>query len=519
MLTQPEIPVDHAGPRRPFAAPVLASAALGAVFGFLYPATHVAIEPAQILAGLVSYPSDNAFWLYQTHVWTVLHQLFALLLAIGIDERTLTQAVSMGTGALNFAALAAFARALGAPPGWSAAAPFLLWALNPLGWGQGYPILLIGHPHTYGMVGLAWVVLACSALGAGRFALGGALLGFAPALHPSVGASMAALTGICVLLDWNRLRPALPALLRGGVLGAALAAASLALHLWLQPAAPVPDAAAVARLFPVYLAQWDAHRQPLDWNEWRTWLPALGVAIAAAWLHRDRGDAARALLLRVFLASAIFGVLFALVRQLAPPEAIPELLLAAMPTRLLNFPVITFVSLLVAALTRDGASRAAQVAAVGLAAIALVWQWAHGLETWACRCSAASRSSSGCAARATSAGCRAPPASSSRSPSRSASRTCCCSARARTRSAPRRSWPIAPRIPRSPRRRAGRDCSPSRRASSARSSRRGARSCSTRRRSTWSPTCLPRCPPSRAPSRASTASTSRRRPCAIATRP
>jgi hypothetical protein len=367
---------------RAFAQPVLAGGALGAVFGILYPAAHVAIEPAQVLAGLVSYPSDNVFWLYQTRVWTVLHQIFALLLVAGVDERTLTQLASAGVGALNFAALTAFARALGAPRAYSIVAPFLLWALNPLGWGFGYPILMIGHPHTYGTVGLAWVVLACSAIGAGRWTLGAALLGFAPALHPAVGATMAALTGICVLYDWRSLRPHLPALLRGGAIGAGLAALSLAVHVFMLPVAPSGDAAEIARLYPVFIEQWDAHRQPVDLVAWNGWLLALGVAIAATWLPRARGEVARALLLRILLASALFGAVFASVRQVAPADAIPSVVLSAMPARILNFPILTFVPLLVAALARDDASLVARITLIVFTAGALVWSYAPDLETW-----------------------------------------------------------------------------------------------------------------------------------------
>ncbi|RIK93055.1 MAG: hypothetical protein DCC71_24190, partial [Proteobacteria bacterium] len=195
-----------AAPRPKFGRAVLGGAALGFAFGWLYPATHVAIEPAQLLAGLVAYPPDNPFGLYETRVWTALHQLLALPLLAGVGERALNEIVSGGVGALAFAALAAVARALGAPPAWAAIAPFLLWAHNPVGWGWGYPILLVGHPHTYGMAALAWVVLACGVLGSGRLALGAALLGFAPALHPSLGASMAALAALAALPGWRALR-------------------------------------------------------------------------------------------------------------------------------------------------------------------------------------------------------------------------------------------------------------------------------------------------------------------------
>lgn len=362
---------------------LLAGAALGCVFGVLYPTTHVAIEPAQLLAGLVEYPPGNAFWIYETRVWTVLHQLLAVPLALGVGERALAIAVSGGVGALSFASLSALAFALGAPVGWAAVTPFLLWAMNPVGWGFGYPILLVGHPHTYGTVGLAFALLACGVLGAGRWTLGAALLGFAPALHASVGACVAGIAGIAGLLGWRSLRPHFGALLRGGAIGAGIAALSLAAHLAWRPDVAAPDARVVDPLFAVFLRTWDAHRQPIEWMAWRSGIFVLCVAIATAWLWRARAaSAGQALLLRIVVVAAGFGVVFALSRHEAVYDALPRFALSAMPTRILNLPVVAFLPLVVATLVRPGAPGFGLAIAAGLAAIALLWQRAHGLLTF-----------------------------------------------------------------------------------------------------------------------------------------
>jgi hypothetical protein len=261
--------------------------------------------------------------------------------------------------------------------------PFLLWAMNPVGWGFGYPILLVGHPHTYGMVGLAWALLACSLIGAGRFAVGAGLLAFAPALHVSLGACVAMIAGLAVLLGWTSLRPHLAALLRGGAIGAGLAALSLAAHLAWRPDVAAPDPSVVDPLFAVFLRLWDAHRQPVEWIAWRTWTFALCVAIAVAWLWRARAaDAARALLLRVVVVGAGFGVLFALARHDGLYQLLPRFALSAMPTRILNLPVVAFLPLVIATLVRAGAPAFGLAIAAALAAIALLWQRAHGLQTF-----------------------------------------------------------------------------------------------------------------------------------------
>jgi len=376
-MTTPETPRSVPD----FGSTVFLGAVLGFAFGFLHPATQVAIEPAQVLTGIVSYPTDNAFWLYETRLWTVLHQLLALLLRAGVGERTLSQLLSGGAGALNFAALAAFARALGGGRFFAVIAGFLFWALHPVSWGWGYPILLVGHPHTYGTYGLAWAVLACSAIGAGRSFWGAAMLGFAPAIHPTVGAFTAATTGIAALLGWRSLAEQRSALMRGAALGVAGTAASLVLQRWMEPAAPPPDVAAIDRLFPVFLREWDAHRQPFLVTFAHVWMLALGAAVAIAWLRRGLA-AAQALLLRTLLVVVALGIVFALVNQSVPLASLPRWVQSAMAIRSLNFAVLTFLPLLVAALTQPGASWLGLGGVALLGAIALFRQYVPGLDTW-----------------------------------------------------------------------------------------------------------------------------------------
>ena len=43
-----------------------------------FPDWQVAVETAQVVAGLVTYPADNIFFIYHTKLWTVLHQILAV---------------------------------------------------------------------------------------------------------------------------------------------------------------------------------------------------------------------------------------------------------------------------------------------------------------------------------------------------------------------------------------------------------------------------------------------------------
>jgi hypothetical protein len=51
-----------------------------------FPDWQVAVETAQVVAGIIHYPSENPFCLYHLKVWTVLHQIGALLLLSGLSE-------------------------------------------------------------------------------------------------------------------------------------------------------------------------------------------------------------------------------------------------------------------------------------------------------------------------------------------------------------------------------------------------------------------------------------------------
>ena len=67
---------------------------LGFLFGCAGSRWQVAVESAQVVAGLVDYPPGNPFYIYHTKFWTVLHQMGAVLLRAGLSEMTLSRLVS-----------------------------------------------------------------------------------------------------------------------------------------------------------------------------------------------------------------------------------------------------------------------------------------------------------------------------------------------------------------------------------------------------------------------------------------
>ena len=73
---------------------------------------EVLSQGVRAMAGLVTYPPDNIFYIYHTRLWTVLHQILAVALRAGVSEITLSLVISGVQGMLTFQALALFVYAL-----------------------------------------------------------------------------------------------------------------------------------------------------------------------------------------------------------------------------------------------------------------------------------------------------------------------------------------------------------------------------------------------------------------------
>lgn len=152
---------------------LILSGILGFRVGMIgFPDWQVAVETAQVVAGLVTYPSDNIFYIYHTKLWTALHQILALPLRAGVDEITLSLAVSGVMGMLTFQALAMFVYALSRDALVSIGAAGLIFFTRSAEYGVVYPIFLLGTEHTYGAIGLSLSVLIAALFGAGWYRTG-----------------------------------------------------------------------------------------------------------------------------------------------------------------------------------------------------------------------------------------------------------------------------------------------------------------------------------------------------------
>jgi hypothetical protein len=337
---------------------LLVSGALGFRIGIAgYGEWQVAVETAQVVARLVQYPSGNPFYVYHTKVWSILHQLLAVLLWSGLSERTLSLLVTGVLGMVSFQALSLFVYAFSGDVLLSIGTPPLILFTRIAEVGTIYPIWLVGTTHTYGILGLGYAALVAGCLGAGWVRTGLFLLGAAPSVHPSIGVWLVALIGVAALWDFRRLvdefRPA--AWWFAG--GCAVTALSLGVQFAFIYDAPSIDPAVAKRYLAAFAGFWDGHRRPVPLRSDGVAVNIAALVAAAAWLRKSEGRIPRSaqFLLRFVIVTGAFSLILTAISWI-PPDRLPAWLLILMPGRVLNLNGMTFAALLVGVV---GAYRAA----------------------------------------------------------------------------------------------------------------------------------------------------------------
>jgi hypothetical protein len=332
------------------------SGVLGFRAGYLnFPDWQVAVETAQVTAGLVSYPADNPTFIYHVKLWTLLHQALALALRAGAGEIRLSLVVSGVVGMLSFQAIALAVYAVGRQALLAIAAGFVIFLGAATDFGVTYPVLLLGTPHTYGSAGLALVVIVAALFGAGALRAGAFLLGVAPAVHPSLGAWLFVLIGITGAWDWWSRRTGAAAEREAAALwtagrwfaaGCVVTAISLGVHLLSMPDLPPADSADASRYIAAFFESWDGHRQPVNFGAPGVLLNGLAAVLALCWLTVFGRDLSRgrAFLLRFILVCSAVSVGFGMISHL-PADSLPLPLMILMPTRLLNINLLLFPAL------------------------------------------------------------------------------------------------------------------------------------------------------------------------------
>lgn len=340
--------------RQSCASLFLGSSVAGFLVGALfYPNWQGVIEPAQALTGIVRYPAWNPHYRYEVGTWTLLNQLSAAALRIGISERTLAVIVSGLGGAIWFAVIALVVHAICRRPLVAFLSPFVFVAVRGVVIpGVTYPIMILGAEFTYGTVGLAFAILVLALFASNELRWGAFAAALAPAIHVSMAFWLFVTLLIAASMERRWARDVI-AKWRFWASGMALTIVSLAVQRWLGLSRiDEPEHEIVAS----FLRHWDGHRQPFP-----LWSPAtaevvVGAILAVvllAWARRDSDASGMRVVAIVAIAAAVVGFACSAVYWW-PPEKVPRLLLALMPSRLMNIDVALATPLTLALLARRG---------------------------------------------------------------------------------------------------------------------------------------------------------------------
>ena len=347
-------------------AAVLLTGSTGFWLGVRQAVWQDAIEPSQVLAGVVVYPDPaNPFYLYQTRVVTLLHPLGAAVLRLGFDEISLARILSAGLGAVCFAAVGVWAFGLTRSVAFALAVPPLLVLFDTRDWGIRYPLSLMDG-NTYGVLSVGLLMLALGLVASGVAFPGGFIAGLGPAFHPVLGTWCLLLLGVSLAWKPGDV-PRRTAVLRGALVGIGSSAVFFALHWIRAPARPKVDPALASAYVSTFRGEhW--HQGPLDPS-----LPSVLLLLSVAGLvaarlsapQEDAGEAGMRALLRMTLVATVLGFLVAGAHTLLGPWS-PLLLVTAMPCRLLNPAVLAAFVCLLGLLWR---ARSHPLAAANLAAL------------------------------------------------------------------------------------------------------------------------------------------------------
>ncbi|HKT80003.1 MAG TPA: hypothetical protein VJP86_07265, partial [Vicinamibacterales bacterium] len=330
------------------------SGAFGFYLGFrVYPNWQVAVETAQVVAGIVKYPAGNPFYIYHTKLWTILHQICAVALLAGVSEITLSRVLSGVIGMVSIQALSLCTYAFCRRPWLSIGSGLFVLATRSASNGANYPILLMATEHTYGALGLSTFALAGAALGAGLPGLGGFLVGLMPSIHPSLGLWLWIIVLLAVLWDVAYARAEFARAFWWFAAGAAITTISLVVQLTVTYDVPKIDPAEAAKYFYAFVNFWDVHRSSVNINGLAVLVNRVVLGVGILWLLMFRSQLPRqaAFLLRMMVIGAAVGIAMAYASWI-PPDRIPLSVLTVMPTRVLNFNGMIVVAALIGLIAR-----------------------------------------------------------------------------------------------------------------------------------------------------------------------
>lgn len=313
----------------------------GFSMGWLYSRYQAAIDYAQALANIVPYPHNNPFYLATVKGWSILTQLSALFLKLGVSEKMLSYFLSGIVGAVSFQALAIAVLALSNNVKFSILSSFFIFFLHGIFvMGINYSISLMGVDGTFGMMALSFPFLVVSLIAIGQYKLGGLFLGLLPSVHPAQGFWYTLVIFICLLWDFNYHKDGLKRALKYIIFGYVISIISLIYQLSVYDV-PKIDPSILSKYKYALLVYWGYHLQRFNLfsAEMSRAIFGLGLSLWGLLTVRKLVPRNSLFLIRSFIVAGLFAGIFSLVYWL-PKEMIADKLynLAILqPNRLFNY--------------------------------------------------------------------------------------------------------------------------------------------------------------------------------------
>ena len=153
------------------------------------------IESSQVLAGVVQHPADSPFGMYHAKQGTLLVQIPAALIWLGVSEGALSIGIGGFLGMLSFQAIALTTFALSSDALISVVSAVVIYVVQAFGFGIVYNIYMVDGG-TFSIGGGSFALLVIALWGNGCVRLASFLLGLACAIHPTTGAWCLGVTGL-----------------------------------------------------------------------------------------------------------------------------------------------------------------------------------------------------------------------------------------------------------------------------------------------------------------------------------
>jgi hypothetical protein len=335
---------------------------------------QVSIESAQVVSGIVQYADKSPFYLFHTKVWSLLTQIPAFFLFLGVTERSLSIVISGFAGAFSFQALSLIIYAVSNRKLLALLSPMFIYITGATSvFESNHPIYLMGATHTYGMISLSFVIMSLALISLRVYKIGWILIGIATGMHAIVGGI--AILGAIIAVIWEECFSYLKTILPYLVSGILLASLSYLYQVIAIYDVPIVDSGISEKYVAAFIQHWDTHRARIPILSVSILINVLIIFLSFTACNKlpEYVEYSGKFLLRAFSAIAILGIFFTLLGWLLTGHIIPPVL---MPSKLLNFAAFGAMALLIGllAVQEDNIYRYLLAAMV---VIPLVW---YGVE-------------------------------------------------------------------------------------------------------------------------------------------